>query len=50
MPCCIWLAAWRLGHSNVHIAQNLYHVLEELDESAATKIGDVLRTERSKAI
>jgi integrase len=45
------VASERLGHSNVQITQDLYqHVLKELDETAATKIGDVLRAERSKAI
>jgi len=45
------VASERLGHSNVQITQDLYqHVLKELDETAATKIGDVLRAERNKAI
>jgi integrase len=45
------VASERLGHSTVQITQDLYqHVLRELDESAATKIGDVLRAERDKAV
>jgi integrase len=45
------VASERLGHSNVQITQDLYqHVLKELDETAAIKIGDVLRAERSRAI
>jgi integrase len=45
------VASERLGHSTVQITQDLYqHVLKGLDETAATKIGDVLRAVRRKAI
>jgi integrase len=41
----------RLGHSTVAITQYLYqHVLREMDVTAATKIGDVLRAARAAAV